>query len=109
LGELLVSENRLNKLEAMLADDPDDGLLKYMLALELEKASDHDRSLQLLAELMSAEPPYVPAFLMAGQQSVTIGQPEAARTIWQAGIQAARDQDDEHAAGEMAQFINDLV
>jgi len=104
-----VSESRLNKLEAMLAEDPEDQLLKYMLALEFDKASDHDRSLQLLGELMSTEPPYVPAFLMAGQQRVAIGQNEAARTTWQTGIQAAREQNDEHAPGEMTQFLNDLT
>ncbi len=104
-----MSDSRLNKLEAMLAEDPEDRLLKYMLALELDKASDHDRSLQLLAELMSTEPPYVPAFLMAGQQRIAIGQPEAARTIWQSGIEAARRQQDEHAAAEMTQFLNDLA
>ena len=103
-----MSESRLKKLEEMLADDPADQLLKYMLALELDKASDHDRSLQLLAELMSNEPPYVPAFLMAGQQYVSMGQPDAARTAWQAGIKAACSQNDEHAAGEMTQFLGEL-
>jgi len=102
-----VSENRLNKLEDMLARDPEDCLLKYMLALELEKASDHDRSLQLLSELMCDEPPYVPAFLMAGQQQAAIGQPGAARATWKNGIMAARQQNDEHAAGEMAQFLQE--
>ena len=103
-----MSGSRMEKLELMLAEDPEDQLLKYMLALELNKASDHERSLQLLAELMAAEPPYVPAFLMAGQQQVTIGQQEAARTSWQAGIEAARSQNDDHAAGEMTQFLQEL-
>lgn len=101
-------DSRLEKLEGMLADDPDDQLLKYMLALELEKTQDHDRSLQLLDELMHGDPPYVPAFLMAGQQQVAIGQPELARTSWQAGIEAARSQNDEHAASEMTQFLQEL-
>lgn len=103
-----MTDSRLNKLEAMLESDPEDQLLKYMLALELEKAADHDRSLQLLSELMNADPPYVPAFLMAGQQQVAIGQPELARESWQAGIEAARSQNDDHAAGEMTQFLLEL-
>ena len=101
-------ENRLSKLEAMMALDPEDQLLKYMLALELEKASDHDRSLRLLTELMQAEPPYIPAFVMAGQQQAATGQVEAARDTWQVGIAAARLQNEDHAAGEMAQFLQEL-
>ena len=98
----------MEKLESMLVEDPQDQLLKYMLALELDKASDHERSLRLLAQLMADEPPYVPAFLMAGQQQVTIGQQEAARRSWEAGIEAARNQNDDHAAGEMTQFLQEL-
>ena len=100
--------SRLEKLEGMLAEDPDDQLLRYMLALELDKGGDHDRSLEYLAELMQADPPYVPAFLMAGQQYTVIGNTEAARTAWQAGIQAAVEQQNEHAASEMTQFLAEL-
>lgn len=107
-GEAVVTDSRLKKLEAMLESDPQDQLLKYMLALELEKASEHDRSLQLLSELMHSDPPYVPAFLMAGQQQVAIGKPELARQSWQTGIEAARQQQEDHAAGEMAQFLQEL-
>lgn len=103
-----MSEVRLQKLEAMLAEDPEDALLSYMLAMELEKTGDHPRSLQLLDELMQREPPYVPAFLMAGQQQVAIGNPAAARDSWKAGIQAAAAQGNEHAAGEMTQFLSEL-
>ena len=103
-----MSGSRMEKLESMLVEDPQDQLLKYMLALELDKASDHERSLGLLAQLMADEPPYVPAFLMAGQQQVTIGQQEAARRSWEAGIEAARNQNDDHAAGEMTQFLQEL-
>ena len=104
-----MTESRLKKLEAMLANDPTDQLLKYMVALELDKATEHDRSLQLLGELMDTNLPYVPAFLMAGQQQAAIGQRNAARLTWQAGIQAARLQNDEHAAGEMTQFLSELT
>ena len=104
-----MTESRLNKLAAMLTEDPDDTLLKYMLAMELDKASDHEASLKLLAELMHEDPPYVPAFLMAGQQHAAIGQPDQARTIWRAGIDAARRQQNEHAASEMSQFLQDMT
>lgn len=103
-----MSESRLKKLESMLTEDPDDQLLKYMLALELDKTSDHNRSLRLLSELMAGDPSYVPAFLMAGQQQAALGQKDAARTTWRAGIQAAHSQHNDHAASEMTQFLQEL-
>jgi len=104
-----LSDSRLQKLEAMLSEAPDDQLLRYMLAMELEKTGDHDRSLSLLGDLMNSTPPYVPAFLMAGQQYVAIGQPDEARSVWKTGITAAQAANDDHAAGEMTQFLNDLA
>ena len=95
-------------LEAMLADEPDDVFLRYSLALELEKEGDNAGSQRLLGELMAADKPYVPAFVMAGQFLVQHGTDEAARDVFRAGIAVARAQGDEHAAGEMAEFLAGL-
>jgi tetratricopeptide (TPR) repeat protein len=100
--------SRRQKLEAMLAADPADQMLRYMLALELEKTSEHDRSLELLQGLMTGETPYVPAFLMAGQQLTKIGRHDEARQCFEAGIQNAQQQGNAHAAGEMQQFLLNL-
>ena len=100
--------SRREKIEAMLAQDPADKMLRYMLAMELDKAADHDRSLELFAGLMADNPPHVPAFLMAGQQLIKLDRVEEARTALREGIEAARNQDDSHAAGEMAEFLAQL-
>jgi len=88
----------------MLADDPGDTFLRYSLAMELDKEGDHDASLAKFAELTRDDPPYVPAFFMAGQQLARIGRADEARAILANGIEAARDQNDLHAAGEMSEF-----
>ena len=100
--------SRREKIEAMLANDPADNMLRYMLAMELDKAAQHDRSLELFAGLMADSPPHVPAFLMAGQQLVKLSRIEEARTALREGIEAARTQGDSHAAGEMAEFLAQL-
>jgi len=92
----------------MLEEDPGDQLLRYMLAMELDKDGDHSRSLELLQALMNDNEAYVPAFVMAGQQQARQENTEAARSIFQAGIEAAHQQGDEHAAGEMTQFLHEL-
>lgn len=100
--------SRKEKIEAMLADDPDDQFLRYSLAMELEKESEHDRSLQLYSGLMADDPPYVAAFFMKAQQLARLDRIEEARTALRSGIETARTQGDAHAAGEMSEFLATL-
>ncbi len=89
----------------MLHDSPSDQTLRYMLALELEKEASHDRSIELFRQLMNDAVPYVPAFLMAGQQLARLGRIEEAKAAYRAGIDQATAQNNSHAAGEMAGFL----
>jgi tetratricopeptide (TPR) repeat protein len=100
--------SRREKIAAMLAVDPGDVFLRYSLAMELDKEGDHDASLARFAELTRDDPPYVPAFFMAGQQLARLGRYEEARTVIRDGIQAAKFQGDAHAAGEMSEFLASL-
>ena len=78
------------------------------LALELEKAGENDRSLELLAGLTRDAEPYVPAFFMAGQQLTQLERVNEARSFLRDGIEAARAAGDSHAAGEMSEFLASL-
>ena len=100
--------SRREKLEAMLQSSPADQMLRYMLALELEKEGEAERSLELLNSLMRDDAAYVPAFLMAGQQLARLGRMEDARACYSAGIKEAELQNNTHAAGEMAGFLTSL-
>lgn len=99
---------RREKIEAMLIDEPSDTFLRYSLAMELDKEGANDSSLEKLAELTRDQPPYVPAFFMAGQQLARLDRVSEARTILRDGIEAARQQNDTHAAGEMSEFLSSL-
>ena len=100
--------SRREKIEVMLADSPGDTFLRYALALELEKEGENDRSLETLRGLTQDQPPYVPAFFMAGQQLVRLSRVAEARTFLREGIEEARRQGDAHAAGEMSEFLASL-
>lgn len=99
---------RREKIEAMLVDEPKDVFLRYSLAMELDKEGDHDRSLDLLTELIEETPPYIPAFFMAGQQLARIDRVSKARDVLRVGIEMAREQGNAHAAGEMSEFLASL-
>ena len=104
----MTETTRRSKIEAMLTDDPQDTMLRYMLAMELEKDGEHDRSLELFAQLRTESPPHIPAFFMAAQQLTRLDRIEEARTILRDGIEQARTQGDSHAAGEMSEFLQGL-
>src|SRR5262245_33471695 len=100
-----MTTSRREKIEALLAQEPADQFLRYSLALELEKESQHDASLNYLAGLQRDMPPYVPAFFMAAQQLTRLGRYEEARSALRVGIDEARRQGDHHAAAEMSEFL----
>ncbi len=100
--------SRRAKIEAMLADDPQDTFLRYSLALELAKEGENEQSLEGLFGLTHQAPPYVPAFFMAGQQLAKLGRIEEARAVLRDGVEEARRQGNSHAAGEMAEFLTSL-
>lgn len=96
---------RREKIEVMLADEPEDQFLRYALAMELEKAGEHERSLDYLRGLMKDATPHVPSFLMAGQHLMKQDRIDEAREVLREGIEHARQQGDTHAAGEMSEFL----
>jgi predicted Zn-dependent protease len=102
------SPSRREKIEAMLAEEPQDTFLRYSLAMELDKEGKHDESLQYLNGLQADEPAYVPAFFMAGQQLARLQRLQDARDVLRDGIRQAQVQGDAHAAGEMTEFLGSL-
>ena len=103
-----MANSRRERIEAMLAEDANDGFLRYSLAMELDKESQNDRSLELLRGLMKETPAYVPAFFMSAQQLARLGRVSEARGVLREGIEQARQQGDAHAAGEMSEFLASL-
>ena len=100
--------SRREQIEEMLADDPTDSFLRYGLAMEMRKEGELEASVAKLGELLAETPPYVPAFLMSAQQLVELSRIEDARALLRDGIEAAREQGDAHAAGEMGELLAEL-
>lgn len=99
---------RREKIEAMLADDPQDVFLRYSLAMEMASEGELEESLQVLQELRGEQPPHVPSFFRSAQHLVALDRIEEARTMLRDGIEHARTQGDAHAAGEMSELLEQL-
>ena len=100
--------SRREKIEALLADDPNDAFLRFSLAMELDKEGQLDASAALFRGLMADSQPQVAAFFMLAQQLARQNQSLEAVEVLRAGIEQAEIQGDSHAAGEMREFLAGL-
>lgn len=101
--------SRKEKIQEMLADDPQDTFLRYALAMECKSAGESEQALEIFSQLMQDDPPYVPAFFMAGQELAGLSRIDEAQSTLEEGIGHARQQGELHAAGEMTDFLNSLA
>jgi predicted Zn-dependent protease len=101
-------KSRKQQLEEMLALEPGDSFLRYGLAMEYTGAGQDGEAIRCLRELLDRDAGYVPAYLQAGQALIRQGADDEAREVLRAGIGAAKRAGDEHAAGEMAGFLESL-
>ena len=104
-----MTTSRIDKIQAMLLEDPRDSFLRYTLAMEFRKLDENEKSLKLLAELANNDnPKYVAAFFMAAQQLVELDRLDEASTFLRDGIDEARRQDNQHAAAEMSELLSEI-
>lgn len=99
---------RREKIETMLQAEPRDEFLRYSLACEYDNEVRYDESLALFQTLMDDQPPHVPSFLRGAQLLVKLDRIAEARAVLRTGIEAARQQNQAHAAGEMGELLAGL-
>jgi Tfp pilus assembly protein PilF len=102
----MAGKTRREQIEEMLKEDADDdGFLRYCLGMEHLSASHEEQALECFVALLKAKPDYVPAYLQLGQLLNRRGDDEEAKIIFRQGIAVAQQKGDQHAAGEMTNFL----
>jgi Flp pilus assembly protein TadD len=102
------AKTRKQQLEEMLAEAPTDPFLHYGLAMEEISAGDDAAAVRRFEQLFAVAPEYVPAYVQAGQALARLDRTAEARAAWEKGIVVARQQGDQHAAGEMEGMLDGL-
>ena len=100
--------NRREKLEALLAESPDDPFLRYALALAFASEGNAARAQAGLDDLLQSAPDYVPAYLQLAQLQVDQGRPDLAKPVLARGIEMAHRAGQSHAEEEMRGFLDQL-
>jgi Tfp pilus assembly protein PilF len=105
----MAEKSRKQQIEEMLAEDPHDPFLRYGLAMEHVSSGQDEEAVRCLEDLLRQTPDYVPAYVQAGRALARLGRQDEARAVFRAGIGAARQKGDLHAAGEMEDFLEELT
>lgn len=94
-------------LEKMVETGQADSFARYALALEYKKEGDIGRAVAAFEELRSADPNYLPQYLMAGQMLIDAGRKDEARGWLEPGLALARESGNSQAAGELESALSD--
>jgi cytochrome c-type biogenesis protein CcmH/NrfG len=104
----MAAATRRQQLEAMLADDPNDPELHYMLAMEHVSEGNDAEAVRVFGEVIALKPDYPPAYHMAARALVRQNRIVEAKAMLEHGITAAEAVANFHAAGEMQELLGSL-
>lgn len=100
------STPRMAQLQKLLEKEPNETFLLYGLALEHKKAGNAARAVELLDRVMAIDPGYCYAYHQKGLVFESTGETDKAKAAYRAGIAAAQQKGDAHAAGEIAAALS---
>ncbi len=100
---------RIERLEKMLAGEPNDPFVLYGLAQEHAKAGDHARAIGYFDRCLAADPGYHYAYFHKARSLEAAGRRGDAVGALRAGLAAARQGRDDKAAGELAAYLEELA
>ncbi len=93
--------SRLEAVKALVAQDPANSRVRYMLSMEYMSARDFGAAVAELKELLARDADYVSAYYQAGRASEEAGEEDAARGYYREGIVTAKRVGDAHALSEL--------
>lgn len=105
LSNFKLQMNKIEQLQTMLMESPDDNFLNYALALENVKAKNYDQAISIFEKLTISASNYLATYLHYGNLLVDINQPEKAAVIYQKGIKVASNQKNIKARQELEQAL----
>ena len=95
----------IEQLEALLVTEPDDPFLNFGLAMALAKEGRIEDSLGRFGHTIELDSEYVAAYFQKGRVLTQEDRAEEARVVLAKGIEVAQQIGDEHASGEMTEFL----
>ena len=104
----MTGKSRKQRIEEMLASEPDNAEMRYLLAMECVTEGDDETALGHFEEVIRLDPAYPHSYHQAGRALARLGRIAQARELLQKGIPVAQQAGNLHAAGEMTEFLQGL-
>jgi tetratricopeptide (TPR) repeat protein len=103
-----MTKSRLEMLEEMIAQDPNNSFVRYGLAQEYANNGRLDQAVAEFRRLAEANPDYTAAYFHGGRALHKLGRIEEAREMYQRGIEACTRTGNAHALSEMQAALDEL-
>lgn len=96
--------SRLDQLTKLLAADPDDADVPYMIALEHAKADDPETAVVWLDKVLALDPAYHYAYFQKAKMLSEVGEEDDALAVVDEGIARATADGHAKAVGELQEL-----
>lgn len=100
--------SRLERIQSMLKDEPDDVFLNFSLAMELVSAGRKEEALAAFEHVLTLDEKYHVAYLRKGLLLIDLGRHEEARQALATGARVAESAGNAHARDEMTGVLATL-
>lgn len=93
--------SRLDQLNEMLDEDPEDSFLLFALAMEYKNFDDLDKAIEIFRRLKSSDPEYVGLYYHLAKCYEELHKRDEALKTYHEGIEIATKVNDTHAKSEL--------
>ena len=100
---------RIEKLKAMLLEQPTDSFLQHALALENIKIGNDEEARQLFEQILSRDPSYIGSYYHLAKLLERNGKDQEAIRVYENGMEEAKKAGDNHALGELRSAYEELT
>jgi len=96
-----MATNRLEMLRQMVTQDPKNSFARYGFAMELANSGDLQQAASEFQSLLAQDENYAAAYFHGGQALEKLGQIDAARSVYEKGIEVTTRKGDLHTRAEI--------
>ena len=96
---------RLEQLQQMLAQEPNDEFLQYAISLEYFSVGNFTKALECFKIILNTKPDYLAAYYQTGKCYEELKQIEEAKNIYNRGIELAQKQNKNKTFNELREAL----
>jgi tetratricopeptide (TPR) repeat protein len=101
--------DRIDKIKALLIENPRDSFLLHALALEYIKLGNDPEARKLFESLLTEEPGYIGSYYHLAKLLERMGETEEAVKVYEKGMEEAGKKGDNHTLSELRSAFEELT